>query len=208
MFYRFVALKESKTVDTAGTVTAIKSALEEDCELKDWKERLVGLSADGAAVNMGIRAGAAKRLQDEVPHLVPLHCCVHRVELAIKSVSEHVEYFKTLEDTLHSLYLMYYWSPLCRNGINLVGKMLKVRVLMPVKVQGTRWIAHREQALKILLDGWQSIVIHTSQASMGKTAMQGRAHKLKATLTNVKFWLFARSCSEYLGAVSHLSKVL
>ena len=87
--YRFVALKELKSAD--GTVAAIKSALEENCELKDWKERLVGLSADGAAVNMGIHTGAAKRLQDEVPHLVPVHCCAHRVELAIKSVSEHVD---------------------------------------------------------------------------------------------------------------------
>ena len=136
LFYRFVALKESKTADAAGTVTAVKSALEEDYELKDWKERLVGLSADGAAVNMGIRTGAAKRLQDEVPHLVPLHCCAHRVELAIKSVSEHVEYFKTLEDTLHSLYLMYYRSPLCRNGLNLVWKMLKAHVLLRCKVLG------------------------------------------------------------------------
>lgn len=102
-----------KAADAAGTVSAIKCALEDDCELKDWDEKLVGLSADGASVNMGIRYGSAKRLQDEVPHLVPVHCCAHRVELAIKAVSERVGYFKTLEDTLHSLYLLYHQSPKC-----------------------------------------------------------------------------------------------
>ena len=100
-----------KTADAPGTVSAIKCALEDDCELKDWNNRLVGLSADGAAVNKGIRTGAAKRLQEEVSHLVPVHCCAHRVELATKSVSEQVDYFKTFEDTLHSFYLMYHRSP-------------------------------------------------------------------------------------------------
>lgn len=121
---RFVALKDLKTADAPGTVAAIKCALEEDCELTDWKERLVGLSADGAAVNMGIRSGAAKRLQDLVPHLVAVHCCAHRVELAIKSVNDNVPFFKSVEETLHTLYKMYYNSPLCRRGLKQVEQML------------------------------------------------------------------------------------
>lgn len=72
--HRFVAVKALKTADAAGTVAAIKCALEENCELQEWTKGLVGLSADGAAVNMGIHSGAAKRLQDEVPHLVAVHC--------------------------------------------------------------------------------------------------------------------------------------
>ena len=50
-----MALKDLKKSDAPGTVAAIQSALEEDCELTDWKEKLVGLSADRAAVNIGIR---------------------------------------------------------------------------------------------------------------------------------------------------------
>ena len=65
-------------------------ALETDCELSDWQSKLVGLSADGAAVNMGVRFGTAKRLRD---HLVAVHCCAHRIELAIKTVSTNVAFF-------------------------------------------------------------------------------------------------------------------
>ena len=104
---------------------------------------------------MGIRTGAAKCLQEEVSHLVPVHCCAHRVELAIKSVSEQVDYFKTLEDTLHSLYLMYHRSPKCQSELKQVGETHKVRVLMPVKVQGTRWIAHRESSKSFA--GWMAV---------------------------------------------------
>ena len=80
--YKFVAVKALSKADAAGTVRAILSALETECECSDWKAKLVGLGADGAAVtavNMGIRSGAAKRLQDDhVPHLVPVHCCAHK----------------------------------------------------------------------------------------------------------------------------------
>ena len=115
----------------------------------------MGLSADGAAVNMGVRTGAARRLQDKVPHLIPVHCCTHRVELAIKSISTNVDFSKSLEDTLIELYKPYHKSPLCWSELRQVGQMLQVCVHKPVKLVGTRWIAHRERALKILLAGWQ-----------------------------------------------------
>ena len=113
--YRFVALKALKTADAPDTVSAIKCALEDDCELKDWNKKLVGLSADGAAVNIGARTGAAKGLQAEVSHLVPVHCCAHRV----------VYCFKTLEDTLHSLYLMHHRSPNAKVSLDNLVKFTK-----------------------------------------------------------------------------------
>lgn len=69
--YRFVSVKALSKANTAGTVSIVVSALETECECHDWKSKLVGLSADGAAVNMGVRSGAAKQLQGKVPHLLP-----------------------------------------------------------------------------------------------------------------------------------------
>ena len=53
--YKFVAVKPLGKVDEADTVLAIVSALEKDCELSinDWQSKMVGMSADGAAVNLG-----------------------------------------------------------------------------------------------------------------------------------------------------------
>ena len=73
--YIFVAVKP----DTDGTVKAVVSALETECECSEWISKLVGICADGAAVNKGVRTGAAKRMQDDVAHLIPVHCCEHRV---------------------------------------------------------------------------------------------------------------------------------
>ena len=60
--YRFVAVKPLARADAAGTVEAIVSALEKDCQCNEWKSKLVGVCADGAAVNMGVHSGAAKQL--------------------------------------------------------------------------------------------------------------------------------------------------
>ena len=59
--YRFVAVKSLAKVDAAGTVKAVVSALEVECECSEWKSKLVAICADGAAVNMGVRTGAANR---------------------------------------------------------------------------------------------------------------------------------------------------
>ena len=57
--YRFVAVKPLAKADATVTVNAIVSALEVECECNEWKS---SVCADGAAVNMGVRTGAAKRL--------------------------------------------------------------------------------------------------------------------------------------------------
>ena len=206
--YRFVALKPLAKADAAGTVNAVVSALETECECSEWKSKLVGICADGAAVNMGVCTGATKRMQDEVPHLIPVHCCAHRVELAVKTVSTDVDYFKSLEATLVELYKLYHKSPLCWSGLQQVGQVLEARVLKPVNLGGTRWVAHRHRALAILLDSWRCFVVHTSEVAQGTTMNKSRALHLHATLTSLKFFLFARPCAEFLAAIQHLSKVL
>ena len=57
-------------------------------------------------------------------------------------------FFKSLEDALLQLYKLYKW-PLCWSGLQEVGEMLLVSVLKPAKVTGTRWIGHRDRALKL-----------------------------------------------------------
>ena len=206
--YKFVAVKALPKADAAGIVTAVVSTLETDCECNDWKAKLVGMSADGEAVNMGVHTGVAKWLQDAAPCLVAVHCCAHRVELAIKTISTDVNFFKSLEDTLVDLYRLYHKSPLCWSGLQQVGETLHIVVLKPVKLVGTRWIAHRQRALKILLDGWQGFAVHTSQVAQGSTQSKDRASRLYTTLTSLKFFLFSRACLEFLSVIQHFSKVL
>ena len=55
----------------------------EKAGLKKWKEKLVFFCADGAAVNMGKKTGAAAKLKEEIGHLLSIHCVAHRLELGM-----------------------------------------------------------------------------------------------------------------------------
>ena len=141
--YRFVAVKPLARADAAGMVEVIVAALQKDYQCSEWKSKLVGVCADGAAVKMGVCSGAAKQLQDMVPHLVPVHCSVHRVELAVNTISTQIDYFKTFEDTLRELYMLYHKSPLCWSGLQEVRQVLQVKILKPTELAGTPWVEHR-----------------------------------------------------------------
>ena len=77
-WYRFISCKASfqctglwlsklSKANAAGTVDAIVSALETECECSDWKSKLVGLSADGAVANMGVRSGLQSKYKTNFP---------------------------------------------------------------------------------------------------------------------------------------------
>ena len=48
---------------------------------------------NGASVNMGCKTGVAARLRQDVPNIVTIHCCSHRLELAVKDVMNSVAYY-------------------------------------------------------------------------------------------------------------------
>ena len=58
--YKLVAMKLLANTDAANTVVAVVESLETDCELSDGQSKLMGLFADSAAVNMGVKSGALK----------------------------------------------------------------------------------------------------------------------------------------------------
>lgn len=68
-------------------------------------------------------------LQSECKMMFPVHCCAHRVELAIKDTSTDVDFFKSLEGTLVELYKLYHKSPLNWSGLQQVGETLQVKVV-------------------------------------------------------------------------------
>lgn len=45
---------------------------------------MIGFGADGASVNFGVNNGVYKKLADDMPWLLGIHCVAHRLELAAK----------------------------------------------------------------------------------------------------------------------------
>lgn len=81
--------------------------------MQDWRSKLVRIWADGAAVNMGMHSGAARRMQEE---------------WTLETLSTEVHYFKSMEHTLMELYKPHQKSPLYWSGLQQIGQVLQMPV--------------------------------------------------------------------------------
>ena len=149
-----------------------------------WKEKLVGMGADGASVNLGKKGGVVALLRQEVPHLIDFHCLPHRLELALLEMQRSCKLVETAYEVLRLIWKTYHYSPKSTRELQAVGTELGVNVLKPTQVSGTRWLPHISQALKVMIEpgkegsGQYAAVLshmdHLSAASKN-TDVKGRA---------------------------------
>lgn len=179
---KFLSLDPIAKADAAGIFSAIVESLEGlALDSEEWKHRLVGFGADGAAVLMGHRGGVAAKIKEVAPHVIDMHCCAHRLELAIKNSASVNPYVGIMDDLLGCLYKLYHYSPVCWHGLQEAGRALGVRVLKPVNILGTRWVAHRNRASKVVHDNWKVLVTHLEQVAQ-EGGNRERVHKAKGLL--------------------------
>ena len=159
----FVSIESVEKADAGGVLAAIETSMVHAAGQPDWKSKLVAIGTDGASVNTGKNTGVVKRLRDEVPHLVGVHCMAHRLELSLNDAAKTVPPQKATNQLLLSLYLFYHASPL--NGSNLKNscRSLDMVFLVPTRVGGTRWAAHTLKALTHLIRGYPALVQHLQQ---------------------------------------------
>ena len=50
--------------------------------------------------------------------VIEMHCCAHRLELAIKNSAVGDPYLKVMDDFLENLYKLYHYSPVCWHGLH------------------------------------------------------------------------------------------
>ena len=135
---------------------------------ESWKNKIVGVGADGASVNMGKDNGFIALLKKDLgrPFIQGIHCSAHRLELAYKDVVKVVPLFKKIDDFLLNLYLFYNKRPKNRSMLQRAYDSISKPHLMPTRVGGTRWVPHTRRALDNLLNGYQAIMQHLSQVKI------------------------------------------
>ena len=123
----------------------------------------MAIATDGASVNTGKNSGVVKRLRDDVPHLVGVHCMAHRLKLSLNDAPKKVALLKITNQLLLSLNLFYHGSALNRANLKDSFNSLGQPYLVRTRVGGTRWAAHTARALNHLLRGYEAIVQHLQQ---------------------------------------------
>lgn len=156
---RFLTVQSVKHANADGILQAIDNGFNY-ANVINWKDGLVGFGADGASVMMGRQNGVLKKIKDDVPHLIEMHCVAHKLELAILDAFKDESILTELKDLLQGIYKHYHYSPKALRELNELAQVLELSVLKPVSVLGTRWTPHLHRGLKVFLHNFAVIYTH------------------------------------------------
>ena len=186
----FLGIKNPKASNGGSTAAGIKHGIDQcfqDVGLDHYAEKLIGFCADRANVNKGCKTGVVAELNDLScsPSLVFIWCLSHWLELAIKQSLEDTK-FKAIDEMLLQIYLLNEKSP--RKMSQLSDLHLELKDLYqfeqggvkPLRNCGTRWIAHKTNAMRLLIDKIGLYMQHLEEMAADKSCKRA---KLKGYLT-------------------------
>ncbi|KAJ8349402.1 hypothetical protein SKAU_G00245320 [Synaphobranchus kaupii] len=146
----FIGVEELQHATAPGNYAAMSTALDK-ADLSQWKEKVVGLGTDGAAVMVGRLGGVTTLLRAEVPHLINIQCLAHGLELAAMDAMKDHERMRKVMDVLKGLYKQYHHSPKAWRELKDLAGVLNQKVWKPTNLGGTRWLPCTERALRVML---------------------------------------------------------
>jgi hypothetical protein len=169
---RFLRFVSAQTTTSKHIYESLMSSLNES-EIDI--EKMVGTTFDGAANMAGNRNGVNALLKQDMLYLVTIHCLAHRVELAIKDVmkTEQSNLYDKTNTLLSGIYYLYKNSSKLKKELFSVFELLKLKVLLPARVGGTRWVPHTVNAINIFLKSYRAIVTHLDNASHNNAKAAG-----------------------------------
>ncbi|XP_039459533.1 zinc finger protein 862-like [Oreochromis aureus] len=200
-------IKPVKSANAAGILEAIDEAVNTMGIREDtWKKKVVCANFDGAAVMMGEKTGVAGRLKQRIPHIITIHCVAHKLELAVLDSVKGCEYLVKFEDTLKTIFKMYYYSPKKRRELTEISELLNERLAHFSGLKSTRWLPSRLRCLKAVEKNYTPTVVHMENMAEGSDVKAEDAAKAKGVVQEMKTEKFVRFLHFMLDYSTVLSK--
>ncbi|KAK5930692.1 hypothetical protein CgunFtcFv8_026910 [Champsocephalus gunnari] len=155
----FFSIEHVKRANAKGLYALIMGAFARG-RVDDWKKRLVGFRADGAAVNFGKDNGVQALLKRDIAYLIALHCVAHRAERGLVDSLKELYKLKALHQNLKWLYKHYKFSPKALHELRLVAEALEEKVLKPTNLAGARFLPYIHKANKIVCETYAVFVTY------------------------------------------------
>ena len=137
--------------------TAIDSIFTPDGRIpmatEEYITKLVSCTADGASVNFGEKSGLLTRLGKDRDWLLKVHCANHRIELAVKHAFKDSK-FEKVDEFYQANYNLLKNSGKILSEVKASAAALEIQNYKLTKITGTRFVGHRTNALRRLLDMW------------------------------------------------------
>jgi hypothetical protein len=208
-----VACSVVKRPNSESILASMLDALQSELHITATQlyKHLVGFSADGAAVNFGVRNGVATKLLQQVEWLIAVHCVGHRVELALRDQAKDIPYQKTCDELLLGLYLYYHNSSSARSGLLDAIETLQTPKGKPTRVGGTRWVEHTHRAVGNLIKIYPAICAHLTAVTVDSTASvtaKGKANGYLRQLSRRRMVIWLHFLLDVLSVVKLFSKLV
>ena len=131
----------------------------------DASKKMIGFTSDGAAVNRVDKHSVKTILREKLEWLVFVWCIAHRLELALSDALKDT-IFKDIDEMLLRIYYLYQKAPKKLRQLRDLHEIFKGTMdyleggCKSKKASGTRWIAHKLNAMKMILDKWGLYIVH------------------------------------------------
>ncbi|XP_065671716.1 zinc finger protein 862-like [Hydra vulgaris] len=172
----FLSICDLEHGTSEGVFNKISQSLESE-GIENFKTKLVGFGADGAAVNRGSRTSVNVLLQKEIPWVTFGWCVAHRLELALKNKFAQMKAFNDVNNIILKMYNIYKKSP---KKLRQLGNLVAIlEEGNSFDIAGTRWIAHKIQALEMILDKYGVYMKHLENMTADFSYTQAERAKFK-----------------------------
>ena len=145
--------------------------------------KLVGIGTDGASANIAA-SGLKGLVEERLDWVFWMWCMAHRLELAIKDALKPTA-FGLVDELLLRLYYLYEKSPKkCRELEDIITD-LKVCFsfddagVNPVCASGSRWVAHKQNAMKRVFSKFGAYTAHLAALAEDRSLKPADRAKLK-----------------------------
>ena len=170
-----MSLPDLESGKAGGVVTAIEDSFKEIEAYDQLTEKIVAFGADGASVNQGKHGGAIAELRKKIGDwIIYIWCVSHRLELTLKDALKGTP-FDDIDQMLLQMYYLYERSPKKIRELQEIYDKYKDILefdeggLKPLRASGTRWIAYKVEATKLVLDKYGLFINHLKQMSVDRS---------------------------------------
>ena len=179
---RLLSTVDLENANADGVFAAITSAL--DNVGLDWDSladpskpgpTLVSANFDGASVMQGRKSGTMSKILERVPHIVPMHCVSHKLELAVLDAVKHVSFLQSFEETIKGIFSFYHYSPKKRRELKMISDVLDQDLGHFTAVKQVRWVASKTRAVLAVQKNLGLVVQHLEHVGAGKGEDASRA---------------------------------
>ena len=162
----FLSIVRPKAVTGAGLFDCLQDALKPlDIDISESGcSKLIGIGTDGASANVAMR-GLKGFVEEKLPHIFFMWCLAHRLELALCDALKNT-LFDSVDDLLLRLYYIYKKSPKkCQELADIIHDLqecldLEGAGIRPIRSSGSRWVAHKLNAMQRVLSKYGAYTNH------------------------------------------------